>query len=216
MASIPPSDFATKTLPGSKVVIGLHPGDTFSTAPAEIHRRVVHFLPEDEQDDFKNMTENKIAVVALYYQVLKDYLPALDSTSYRHFGFSKLHDTDQVLLLGLYQGLIRSQECKIQEFLEAYESGELRSLIESTYSSVTERARGDYYKWFLQNRELFDSLKPPSIRFTTGEAYNIKTCHVCNKTTTTSCGRCRKVWYCSKEHQRTDWKEHKLVCRDGQ
>lgn len=26
------------------------------------------------------------------------------------------------------------------------------------------------------------------------------------------CAGCRNVWYCSVEHQRADWKEHKKVC----
>ncbi|KAL2306246.1 hypothetical protein Nmel_004162, partial [Mimus melanotis] len=29
------------------------------------------------------------------------------------------------------------------------------------------------------------------------------------------CGRCRSSFYCSKEHQRQDWKKHKLICRGG-
>ncbi|CAM2111492.1 unnamed protein product [Caretta caretta] len=29
------------------------------------------------------------------------------------------------------------------------------------------------------------------------------------------CGRCRSSFYCSKEHQRQDWKKHKLICRSG-
>ncbi|KAL7417748.1 hypothetical protein BDY24DRAFT_438063 [Mrakia frigida] len=27
-----------------------------------------------------------------------------------------------------------------------------------------------------------------------------------------ACGRCRTVRYCSKEHQKEDWKTHKLIC----
>lgn len=30
------------------------------------------------------------------------------------------------------------------------------------------------------------------------------------------CGRCRSSFYCSKEHQRQDWKKHKLVCKAGE
>lgn len=29
------------------------------------------------------------------------------------------------------------------------------------------------------------------------------------------CSRCRSSFYCSKEHQRQDWKKHKLVCQRG-
>lgn len=27
------------------------------------------------------------------------------------------------------------------------------------------------------------------------------------------CTRCKSVWYCSREHQKTDWKKHKLECK---
>ncbi|CAI9150120.1 unnamed protein product, partial [Rangifer tarandus platyrhynchus] len=30
------------------------------------------------------------------------------------------------------------------------------------------------------------------------------------------CSRCRSSFYCSKEHQRQDWKKHKLVCQVGE
>ncbi|XP_016345280.1 egl nine homolog 1-like [Sinocyclocheilus anshuiensis] len=29
------------------------------------------------------------------------------------------------------------------------------------------------------------------------------------------CGRCRSSFYCSKEHQRQDWKKHKRVCKEA-
>lgn len=39
-------------------------------------------------------------------------------------------------------------------------------------------------------------------------------CELCGKMENLlRCGRCRSSFYCSKEHQRQDWKKHKLVCR---
>eukprot|EP00429_Kryptoperidinium_foliaceum_P067796 CAMPEP_0176054834 /NCGR_PEP_ID=MMETSP0120_2-20121206/27288_1 /TAXON_ID=160619 /ORGANISM="Kryptoperidinium foliaceum, Strain CCMP 1326" /LENGTH=209 /DNA_ID=CAMNT_0017388309 /DNA_START=120 /DNA_END=749 /DNA_ORIENTATION=+ len=35
-------------------------------------------------------------------------------------------------------------------------------------------------------------------------------CNVCGKETTTECSRCHTVFYCSREHQQEDWKQHKL------
>lgn len=29
------------------------------------------------------------------------------------------------------------------------------------------------------------------------------------------CGRCRSSFYCSKEHQKQHWKEHKLICKEA-
>ncbi|KAM3931207.1 egl nine homolog 1 [Leptodactylus fuscus] len=39
-------------------------------------------------------------------------------------------------------------------------------------------------------------------------------CELCGKMEDLlRCGRCRSSFYCSKEHQRQDWKKHKLVCK---
>ena len=40
-------------------------------------------------------------------------------------------------------------------------------------------------------------------------------CAVCGSSNAAVCARCRLVGYCSVEHQRKDWKVHKLVCRAG-
>src|SRR3989337_4344757 len=39
------------------------------------------------------------------------------------------------------------------------------------------------------------------------------TCRVCGKQTTTVCSRCREIYYCGTEHQKADWKTHKLICK---
>ncbi|RUP49930.1 hypothetical protein BC936DRAFT_140948 [Jimgerdemannia flammicorona] len=43
---------------------------------------------------------------------------------------------------------------------------------------------------------------------------HIKKCPIsmCEKKAKKACSRCNKVWYCSEEHQKAHWKEHKLVC----
>ncbi|CAG8590916.1 5555_t:CDS:1 [Paraglomus brasilianum] len=47
----------------------------------------------------------------------------------------------------------------------------------------------------------------------TSPAKNITTsCIVCNASTTKRCARCNKVYYCNAEHQKLDWKSHKMVC----
>ncbi|XP_008523026.2 egl nine homolog 1 isoform X1 [Equus asinus] len=41
-------------------------------------------------------------------------------------------------------------------------------------------------------------------------------CELCGKMENLlRCSRCRSSFYCSKEHQRQDWKKHKLVCQSG-
>ena len=37
-------------------------------------------------------------------------------------------------------------------------------------------------------------------------------CHVCEKPTLNQCSRCRDTFYCSLEHQLTDWEFHKSKC----
>ncbi|CAG09553.1 unnamed protein product, partial [Tetraodon nigroviridis] len=42
-------------------------------------------------------------------------------------------------------------------------------------------------------------------------------CELCGKMENLlKCGRCRSSFYCSKEHQKQDWKKHKLSCKEPQ
>lgn len=41
----------------------------------------------------------------------------------------------------------------------------------------------------------------------------IEKCSVCKKEAHKKCGNCKMTWYCSKECQQKDWKEHKNRCR---
>lgn len=42
-------------------------------------------------------------------------------------------------------------------------------------------------------------------------------CELCGKMENLlKCGRCRNSFYCSKEHQKQDWKKHKLSCKEPQ
>lgn len=39
-------------------------------------------------------------------------------------------------------------------------------------------------------------------------------CAVCNEKSGARCSRCKAVYYCSLEHQKEDYKEHRLVCSE--
>lgn len=39
-----------------------------------------------------------------------------------------------------------------------------------------------------------------------------KICGVCRKKSTAVCSRCKKVFYCGKEHQNLHWRFHKILC----
>ncbi|XP_023267436.1 egl nine homolog 1 isoform X2 [Seriola lalandi dorsalis] len=42
-------------------------------------------------------------------------------------------------------------------------------------------------------------------------------CELCGKMENLlKCGRCRSSFYCSKEHQKEDWKKHKLICKEAE
>ncbi|KAL1006160.1 hypothetical protein UPYG_G00068670 [Umbra pygmaea] len=42
-------------------------------------------------------------------------------------------------------------------------------------------------------------------------------CELCGKMENLlKCGRCRNSFYCSKEHQKADWKKHKQVCKEAE
>lgn len=41
---------------------------------------------------------------------------------------------------------------------------------------------------------------------------NQKLCAVCNKPSILLCSRCRTIYYCSQDCQRSDWREHKPNC----
>lgn len=40
-------------------------------------------------------------------------------------------------------------------------------------------------------------------------------CHVCGCNAESTCSKCRSVHYCSRAHQREDWKAHKVCCGKG-
>lgn len=60
------------------------------------------------------------------------------------------------------------------------------------------------------------ALRPASqseqVKKTTAIAKKANTCFECDKPASQLCGRCRKIFFCSKKCQRKSWKTHKLAC----
>ena len=48
-----------------------------------------------------------------------------------------------------------------------------------------------------------------------GNVHKTRTCQKCYKQENkmTACGACKRIYYCSKECQKSAWKEHKSFCR---
>lgn len=44
------------------------------------------------------------------------------------------------------------------------------------------------------------------------EKYDVHLCEVCGIKSTSHCAKCKSVYYCSKNHQKADWKYHKEIC----
>lgn len=45
-------------------------------------------------------------------------------------------------------------------------------------------------------------------------AFKLNACVICGVNENLQrCGQCKAVYYCSKEHQRQDWKKHKIFCK---
>eukprot|EP00808_Paulinella_micropora_P014381 g65123.t1 len=63
--------------------------------------------------------------------------------------------------------------------------------------------------WTLSVRIVKGSKILPSVRWSMPHW----TCAVCGQASTATCAGCRGISYCSREHQRTDWKAHKPNCR---
>lgn len=61
---------------------------------------------------------------------------------------------DYIQLGGLYQGLIKYLECNISNLHNAQINNNLSQFILNEYNKIPNDSRGEYYKWFLKNRNI--------------------------------------------------------------
>ena len=64
------------------------------------------------------------------------------------------------------------------------------------------------------DEEIKDSSAKPMINSPGGKTVpESGECGVCGKIATIKCSRCRSTFYCNKEHQEQDWKNHSPICK---
>lgn len=62
-------------------------------------------------------------------------------------------------------------------------------------------------------QDMMALIDAPKLPGTPTHTTEVQPCKVCNRTDMTlRCARCLVVSYCGKEHQKADWKVHKIVC----
>ncbi|KAF8848410.1 hypothetical protein BDZ45DRAFT_810815 [Acephala macrosclerotiorum] len=93
----------------------------------------------------------------LYMNCLRDEMPD-DEEVLKDFGFDALVEyADKTKLLGLYQGLCRS-DVPIEDIHKWQVEGSLVANIKEFYYKIPESSRGGYFPWFLDHTDIFDPL----------------------------------------------------------
>ena len=88
----------------------------------------------------------------------------------------------------------------------------------------TENSNGELITWILHNSLLLEKLsgdKYIEIKITREiderkidkMLDKIRECNMCDNSASHKCSVCQDVYYCCREHQKQDWKKHKLVCQ---
>ncbi|XP_070503973.1 programmed cell death protein 2 [Chironomus tepperi] len=63
----------------------------------------------------------------------------------------------------------------------------------------------------LKNQFYPDTPADESIEIDEIESF-CNTCNVCGCKAPMVCGKCKKIYYCGKDHQKIDWKSHRIIC----
>ena len=66
-----------------------------------------------------------------------------------------------------------------------------------------------HYSQVYSSNQMIEALAIPEIK------KNGKMCAVCEVSCKSKCQSCKRVYYCCREHQLSDWKEHKKDCLNG-
>lgn len=66
-------------------------------------------------------------------------------------------------------------------------------------------------QFYVEDVESLDVASKPTL-VTKSNVANVHLCGVCGCRSLAACGKCGKAHYCSKAHQKLDWKKHKSIC----
>ncbi|KAF7351653.1 MYND-type domain-containing protein [Mycena sanguinolenta] len=114
---------------------------------------------------------------------------------------------DKTYLFGLYVGVLKILDIKPSTLHEWRLSGTMVENIKALYEPVPARGRGAYYPWFLQHLDIFEPRPNALIAVSSRHL-----CESCGVSARVRCSACKKVWYCSKKCQESDWGGHLVNC----
>ncbi|KAF7351652.1 MYND-type domain-containing protein [Mycena sanguinolenta] len=150
-------------------------------------------------------TADKLAIATS-----KDMLPDDPQTNEDYF-FTRLQTPDDKSdLLVLYIGVLKYHEIKPSTLHEWRLSGTMVKCIKALYERFPPGNRGDYYSWFLEHLDIFEP-HPNALETVSPRHF----CESCGVSATVQCSGCKKVWYCSKKCQESDWDGHLVNCDPG-
>lgn len=111
-----------------------------------------------------------------------------------------------------------SNEDVLKEFREQMASSFPYEMEATSMKKPTSASDEDDSCGFLSSSlddKMLDSMSSQTLPQQTGERHLPTLCTVCGARGPKRCGKCRKVAYCSQEHQRHDWRSgHQLFCTD--
>jgi len=163
-------------------------------------------------------TEDKIACLSVSRDALENDIPTEIGSSIYHC-CPELSDSaslalDNNTIIDLIEMVANDQENEPDKFsaLKSLEDGfKMSQEDQSSHDpyQITEalfKLRSFYLSRFLVHFMMF------VVEFANSNIPVESKCAICGLESKSICSRCQSVFYCSKEHQKQDWLEHKKVC----
>ncbi|KAF7351496.1 MYND-type domain-containing protein [Mycena sanguinolenta] len=150
-------------------------------------------------------TADKLAAAAS-----EDMFTADQQTNEDYFFTRVRTPDDKTFLFGLYIGILRYHHVKPSTLHQWRLSGTMVENIKALYEPLPASRRGAYYPWFLKHLDIFEP-RPNAVAALSARHL----CESCGESAAVRCSACKKVWYCSKKCQESDWGGHLVNCNPG-